>query len=103
MPTETFPKLKRYGQGGIAPARMPSESLVLGAPMKWVERLDRVPKPVVVTGTVAITLLIASFDYTTKTELSLAAFYHVPISLAALMLGARFALAISLLSIFVWW
>ncbi|HEX3431172.1 MAG TPA: ATP-binding protein [Rhizomicrobium sp.] len=71
--------------------------------MKWVERLDRVPKPVVAAGTVVITLLITTFDYATKTEVSLAAFYLVPISLAALTLGFRFAVGISMLSIVVWW
>jgi signal transduction histidine kinase len=71
--------------------------------MKWVERLDRLPKPLVAAGTMVITLLITAFDYGTKTEVSLAAFYLVPISLAALTLGARFALGISVLSIFLWW
>ena len=71
--------------------------------MKWVERLDRMPRSVVVAGTVTIILCIAAFDYATSTEVSLAAFYLVPISLAALTLGARFALGISALSILVWW
>ena len=71
--------------------------------MKWVERLDRVPKWLVIAATVVITLCIAAFDYTSNTEVSLAAFYLVPISLAALTLGPRFALAISMLSILVWY
>ena len=71
--------------------------------MKWVERLERVPRPAIVAGTVTIVLCIAAFDYKTGTEVSLAAFYLVPISLAALTLGVRFALGISVLSIFVWW
>ncbi len=82
-------------------SKLPAGGLV--SRMKWVERLDRVPRPVVVAGTVAITLFIAAFDYATSTEVSLAAFYLVPISLAALTLGARFALGISVLSILVWW
>ena len=70
--------------------------------MKWIERLERLPQPAVIGVTVAMTLLIGAFDYATKTDISLAAFYLVPISLAALALGARYAFFIALFSIVVW-
>jgi signal transduction histidine kinase len=71
--------------------------------MKWIEGLERVPKLAIVAGAVGTTVFIACFDYLTGTEVSLAAFYLVPISLAALILGARVAVGISVLSILVWW
>src|SRR5215469_2647851 len=71
--------------------------------MKLFERFERLPKAVVV-GTIAITIvLVASFDYVATTDVSLAAFYLIPISLAAVTLGGHPAVAIAVLSIFTCW
>ena len=67
------------------------------------ERLERLPKAVVVAGVAVMILLVAVFDYVTTTDVSLAAFYLIPISLAAVTLGGRAALVVAGLSILAWW
>lgn len=71
--------------------------------MKLFERLERLPKTIVLAGIAITILLVAIFDFVTTTDVSLAAFYLVPISLAAVTLGARPALGVAALSILVWW
>src|SRR5579871_2458811 len=70
---------------------------------KLFERLERLPKTAVIAGCALAMLLIAAFDYLTPTDVSLAAFYLIPISLAAVTLGARPALGVAVVSICVWW
>src|SRR5436853_4825704 len=71
--------------------------------MKWIEWLERLPKAIIVTAIATTILLIVAFDYTTTTDVSIAAFYLVPISLAAVTLGRRSALGVAVLSILAWW
>jgi signal transduction histidine kinase len=71
--------------------------------MKLFERLERLPKAIVIAGIAIMILLVAVFDYVTTTDVSLAAFYLIPISLAAVTLGGRPALCVAVLSIFAWW
>lgn len=71
--------------------------------MKLFERLERLPKASVIASIAIMMLLVAGFDYVTTTDISLAAFYLIPISLAAVTLGGRAALALAIMSIFTWW
>lgn len=71
--------------------------------MKLFERLERIPKVIVIGGIATMMLLIATFDYVTTTDVSIAAFYLIPISLAAVTLGGRSALVVAPLSIIAWW
>ena len=71
--------------------------------MRWIERVERLPKAIIVAAIATTMLLIVAFDYTTTTDVSIAAFYLVPISLAAVTLGGRSALCVALLSIVAWW
>ena len=59
--------------------------------MRWMEQLDRGPKPVVAAVAVTITLIIAALDYATRTDASLSAVYIVPVSIAAIAVGPRFS------------
>lgn len=71
--------------------------------MKLFERLERLPRAASIAVAAMMILLVASFDYVTTTDVSLAAFYLIPISLVAVTLGGRQALAIAALSILAWW
>lgn len=71
--------------------------------IKEFERLERLPKAGVAAGIAVMMLLIAAFDHAATTDVSIAAFYLVPISLAAITLGGRSALFVALLSILAWW
>lgn len=70
---------------------------------RWFERLERLPKAIVVAGVAIMILLVAAFDSVTATDISLAAFYLIPISLAAVTLGGRAAVVVAGSSILVWW
>ena len=70
--------------------------------MRWIEHLDRGPKPAVAAVAVTITLAIAALDYATRTDASFSVCYIVPISIAAISVGPGFSFFISCLSIIFW-
>ena len=69
---------------------------------RWLTRLDRLPSAGVAGAVCGVVLLIGVFDYLTGTNLSLSAFYLVPVSLAALRLGIRPSLLVSCACVVVW-
>ena len=70
----------------MAPRRAHRFILEKQAAIGRIEWLERLPKAIIVTAIATTILLIVAFDYTTTTDVSIAAFYLVPISLAAVTL-----------------
>lgn len=68
----------------------------------WLDRIETLPNAATASTTIALTLFIGVFDYVTGTHISLSAFYLLPVSLAAWVIGPSFAIFISALSVFVW-
>jgi len=70
--------------------------------MTWLEALGGQSRSTLVLASVLLALFIGFFDYVTGTQISLSAFYLLPVSLAAWCIGPRFALLISVLCAAIW-
>ncbi len=61
----------------------------------WSEFLERQSKTTMSIFVLVLALFIGAFDYLTGTQISLSAFYLVPVTLAGWFVGARFALLVA--------
>lgn len=68
----------------------------------WTGFLERQSKLRTGAAAIILALCIGEFDYATGTQISLSAFYLLPVSLAAWFVGSRFALFIAALCVAVW-
>ncbi|MGH6878976.1 MAG: ATP-binding protein [Rhizomicrobium sp.] len=68
----------------------------------WTRFLEKQSRGRIAAVAVLLTLCIGAFDYATGTHVSLSAFYLLPVSLAAWLVGAGFGLSIAALCVAVW-
>jgi signal transduction histidine kinase len=69
---------------------------------RWAQRVERMPKPLLSVVVLMLTGLIGFFDYVADTQVSLSAFYLLPVALAARFIGSAFAVLIAALSVAIW-
>jgi signal transduction histidine kinase len=69
---------------------------------RWAQRIEHMPKPLLSVVTLLLTGFVGFFDYVTDTQVSLSAFYLLPVALAARFIGPVFALFIAALSVILW-
>jgi signal transduction histidine kinase len=87
----------------MAGLAVPGNTAFLDVDMdRWVQRIEHMPKPVLSVAVLFLTGLIGFFDYVTDTQISLAAFYLLPLAVAARFIGPVFALFIAAFSVTIW-
>lgn len=87
----------------MAVLAVPGKTAFLGADMdRWAQRAERLPKSLLSIVVLALTAAIGFFDYVTDTNVSLSAFYLLPVALAARFIGPLFALVVAALSVVMW-
>jgi diguanylate cyclase (GGDEF)-like protein len=69
---------------------------------RFLDRLERLPKPVVIAGAPLLVVGIALLDWCTPIELSLAVFHVLPVFLAAWLLGRSAGLALATAAAISW-
>lgn len=87
----------------MAGLAVPGKTAFLGVDMdRWAQRVERLPKSLLSIVAVVLTVFIGFFDYVTDTNVSLSAFYLLPVALAARFVGPIFALLTGALSVVLW-
>src|ERR1700742_4703668 len=87
----------------MAVLAVPGKTAFLGADMdRWAQRVERLPKSLLSIVVLLLTAFIGFFDYVTETDVSLSAFYLLPVALAARFIGPVFALVAAALSVVMW-
>lgn len=69
---------------------------------RWAQRMERMPKLLLSAIALALTGCIGFFDYVTDTDVSLSAFYLLPVAVAARFIGPIFALVVAAASVIIW-
>jgi signal transduction histidine kinase len=69
---------------------------------RWVQRIEQLPKSVLCAFVLLLTAFIGFFDFIAGIDVSLSAFYLLPVAIAARFIGPVFALLVSAFSVAAW-
>jgi signal transduction histidine kinase len=69
---------------------------------RWVQRIEQLSKSVLCAFVLLLTAFIGFFDFIAGIDVSLSAFYLLPVAIAARFVGPAFALVVSALSVAAW-
>lgn len=87
----------------MAGLAVPGKTAFLGVDMdRWAQRVEQLPKSVLIAVVFLLTVFVGFFDFIAGINVSLSAFYLLPVAVAARFVGPVFALFISALSVAAW-